>query len=239
MDRLKVFGIVALAVLVTASAASSKTVVRFGLNFDLGFPQDEFRDNVDNAAVGGGFFLSVGLPNMPFAIGASGDYMLLGSEDREAPFSHTVPDVFVDVTTKYNLAAGHLTFRMQPELGFWEPYIEALVGFHYLWTRTTVSDQGGDSEEIASTKHCSSWAFSYGVATGVMITLYEFPEGFFDEGDSTDTGLEKDAVYRSAANGGEADFTSGHDHGTEFLALVHRGHQLADADSCLKGVFHG
>ena len=214
MSRLTVFCLVALAVVFAASTAGSQPIAHFGGSFDLGFPQEEFRDNVDNTGLGGGFFLAVTIPGTPIAIGGSGDVMQYGSENREAPWSMTIPDIFVDVSTSNNLAAGHLFLRLQPSRGFFRPYLEGLVGFHYLWTSTSVKDQG-DSEEIASTKHLSDFAFSYGVGAGLMFKVWEPSEAFdpatdwADNDDSDDEGkIESVGIFLDIRyiRGGEADY---------------------------------
>jgi hypothetical protein len=164
--------LIGLLVVLLASAAASDTIHRLGGSFDLGYPQEQFRDNVDNTGVGAGVFLSIGFPDVPMSVGASLDFMEYGSESRQAPWSTTIPDVFVDVNTSNNLLAGHLFLRLQPPHGFFQPYLEGLIGFHYLWTSTSVHDQGGDGEEIASTKHISDLVLSYGATAGVMFRVW-------------------------------------------------------------------
>ena len=176
MSRLIASHIVALALIVSASAAGSEPVIRIGANFDLGYPQEEFRDNVDNTGLGGGMFLTVGLPNLPVQIGASADVMEYGRESRQAPWSTTIPDVFVDVETTNDIVAAHLFVRLQPSSGFFQPYVEGLIGFHYLSTSTSVSDQDEESETIASTKHLSDFVFSYGAGAGVMFEVWKRSE---------------------------------------------------------------
>jgi hypothetical protein len=189
MTRKTATVLTAIAAVLVASAAGSQTMVHFGGSFDLGFPQEEFRDNVDNTGLGGGFFLAFRIPDTPMAIGGSADIIQYGSEDREAPWSTTIPDVFLDVSTTNNLAAGHLFLRLQPSGGFFRPYLEGLLGFNYLWTTTSVSDQGSDSEEIASTKHLSDFAFSYGIGAGLMFKVWE-PSGGLDL--ATDRAADED-----------------------------------------------
>ena len=96
----------------------------------------------------------------------------------------------MDVTTTNDLVAGHLFLRLQPSGGFFQPYVEGLVGFHYLSTSTSVSDQGDDSEAIASTKHLSDFTFSYGAGVGVMFRVWQ-PSADFDP--EKDLGLNSDS----------------------------------------------
>lgn len=215
MRRLTASGLIALALVFTASSVGSQPIACGGLGFDLAFPQEGFRDNVDNTGYGGSFFLMAWIPGTSMAIGGSGDIIQYGSEDREAPWSTTIPDVFVDVSTTNNLAAGHLFLRLQPASGFFRPYVEGLVGFHYLWTTTSVKDQG-DDEEIASTKHLSDFAFSYGAGAGMMFRVWSPSErGPLDEdaedlmdADEAPPGLESVGVFTDVRylKGGEADY---------------------------------
>lgn len=215
MRRLTVCCLSALLLVFAASAAASQPTGCGGVSFDLGFPQEEFRDNVDNTGYGGGFFAMLWIPDTPLAIGVSGDIMEYGSEEREAPWSTTIPDIFVDVSTTNNLAAGHIFLRLQPASGFFRPYVEGLIGFHYLWTRTSVKDQG-EGEEIASTKHLSDFAFSYGIGAGMMFRVWspsvksdldEDVEGLMDT-DKSPSGLESIGFFTDVRylRGGEADY---------------------------------
>lgn len=173
MNRFTKLCLIVPALVLLASVAGSEPVIRIGGNFDLGYPQEEFRDNVDNTGVGGGLFLAIGSTDVPVGIGASVDIMEYGRETREAPWSTTIPDVFVDVETTNNLVAAHLFVRLQPSSGFFQPYAEGLIGLHYLSTSTSVSDQGEESEAIASTKHLSDVVFSYGAGAGVMFRVWK------------------------------------------------------------------
>jgi hypothetical protein len=178
MRKLSVPCLIGLLVWLLASAAASDTIHRLGGSFDLGYPQEQFRDNVDNTGVGGGVFLSIGFPDVPMSLGASLAFLQYGSESRTAPWSTTIPDVFVDVNTSNDLLAGHLFLRLQPTHGFFQPYLEGLIGFNYLWTSTSVHDQGDESEEIASTKHLSDVVLSYGATAGVMFRVWGPPRDF-------------------------------------------------------------
>jgi hypothetical protein len=176
VNRLIASCLVAVALILSASVAGSEPVIRIGANFDLGYPQEEFRDNVDNTGLGGGMFLTIGFPDLPVQIGVSADVMEYGRESREAPWSTTIPDIFVDVETTNDIVAAHLFLRLQPSSGFFQPYAEGLIGFHYLSTSTSVSDQDEESETIASTKHLSDFVFSYGAGAGVMFEVWKRSE---------------------------------------------------------------
>ena len=52
------------------------------------------------------------------------------------------------------------------------PYADALVGFKYLYTRTSVKGNWG-SGSIASSTKLDDWTLSYGAGGGVQILLYQ------------------------------------------------------------------
>ncbi len=153
-------------------AQSPKRLPRFcaGGHFMLGFPQGEFKDNVDR--IGGGFsgeFL-VSLRPAPVKIGASVGFLIYGSETREEPFSTTIPDVTVDVTTNNNILLAHLLLRLQPVKGLFRPYADGLLGFNYLFTETKIESR---EQQVAASTNFDDFAFSYGGGGGVMIRVYD------------------------------------------------------------------
>jgi hypothetical protein len=76
----------------------------------------------------------------------------------------------VKVQTNNNITLTHLLLRAQPRTGKVRPYGDALVGFKYLYTNTTIlNDSNG--EELASTKNLSDLVFSYGFGGGVQVRL--------------------------------------------------------------------
>jgi len=140
-------------------------------SFSLGIPIGDFANNVGN--IGFGFDLSggVGLPPAPIMLGVNAGFLIYGFERRSEPFSSTIPDVLVDVETTNNIAYGHLIFRIQPQTGPVQPYIDALFGFKYLFTRTSITNRRTD-EEIAASTNFDDFASSYGMGAGVDIQVY-------------------------------------------------------------------
>ncbi len=146
-----------------------------GINFTLGFPQGEFKENVDRLGVGvsGQFLFWDPSPGMPFTFGLNLGYMNYGSESRREPFSLTVPDVTVDVDRTNNIVDFHLLFQIAPPFGTVRPYLEALFGGSYLFTETKITSRG--SEDVASSTNFDDWAWSYGGGAGLMIKVYQNP----------------------------------------------------------------
>ncbi|MGB2697155.1 MAG: outer membrane beta-barrel protein [Candidatus Zixiibacteriota bacterium] len=159
------------ALFVLPQPALAKTNFQGGLSFMAGFPQGEFKDNVDQNGFGiGGEFL-YSPSTTPFGIGISLGFMNYGEESRRERFSPNIPEVEVEVKTTNNIVVGHLLFRAQVKQGPIRPYAEGLVGFNYLFTETKIEDVD-DEEEIASSTNLDDGVFSYGAGGGVMLKLY-------------------------------------------------------------------
>lgn len=166
--------------ILTAGIVVMPTLVAFaqspfqaGINFSLGLPQEEFKENVDNVGFGLSGHFGCQIPNTPVAVGASIGFLIYGMETRREPLSTTIPDIMVDVETTNNILTGHLLLRVQPPMqsAIFRPYLEGLFGFHYLWTETKIRDWEGDGA-IGSTNYDDA-AMSYGGGGGVMIRVYE------------------------------------------------------------------
>ena len=159
------------AIILSAAPAMAFTNFQGGVNLLLGFPQGDFKDEVDKTGVGIGGEILYSPGKSIFGIGASMGFMVYGHDKHREPFSSTIPNVFVEVTTDNNIFLGHLLFRIQPKKGPIRPYGEGLIGLNYLFTKTTIKDEG-DSEDIASSTDMDDAVLSYGAGGGVMVTLY-------------------------------------------------------------------
>ena len=162
-------------VLLSTLHVNGQASFQAGGNFTLGFPQNEFKENIDNLGYGGTGFFAYRFPQSPLLIGASASFLIYGRETREEPFSTTIPDVSVDVTTTNSIIMGHLFLRLQPPRGSILPYLDGLFGFNYLSTRTTIENQAND-EEVASSTNFDDITFSYGAGGGLMIRVYQPPQ---------------------------------------------------------------
>lgn len=153
-------------------ATSSKYLPRLcaGGHFMLGFPQGEFKDNLDR--IGGGISGEVlgSLRPVPIKIGASVGFLIYGSETRTEPFSTTIPDVTVDVTTTNNILLVHFLLRVQPPGGVVRPYVDGVLGFNYLFTETKIESR---QQEVAASTNFDDFAFSYGGGSGIMFRVYD------------------------------------------------------------------
>lgn len=174
MNTLRRLGAVYLIILLSVFSGYSQERFQANANFDLGFPQDAFEENVGRTSVGGMGFFTYKIPRSPLRVGLSLGALVYGSETREEPLSTVIPDVFVDVRTRNYILLCHLLLRIQPQRGEWRPYFDGLIGFHYMWTQTGIYNQGGlGLDKVASTVHLRDTALSYGMGGGLMVRLYE------------------------------------------------------------------
>jgi hypothetical protein len=161
-----------LVTLLLALISPSRTLgqVNLGGYFTIALPQGEFEESVENNGYGfiGQALFSVG--GTPVSIGGSFGGAIYGRETRREPFSLTIPDVTVEVETNNYILLGHLVLRLQPPAGPFRPYAEGVIGFHYLFTQTTIESR---EENIASDTNFDDGVFSYGGGGGIMFGVYE------------------------------------------------------------------
>jgi hypothetical protein len=145
-------------------------------HFQIGVPQGEFKDKLDENSygIGGEFIYSPG--KSALGIGLSLGFGVYGSEERREPFSTTIPDVTVKVTTTNNILQGHLILRAMSKTGKLRPYADGLIGFNYLFTETKISDRS-DGDEVASSTNLDDGVLSYGGGGGLLLLLGTSGEG--------------------------------------------------------------
>ena len=148
-----------------------------GIGLVVGVPTGEFGENVTEPGGGITGYGGYRIPGSPAIIGLSIGYMIYGRESRRERFSLTIPDVTVRVVTENNIVMSNMFLRLQPREGVMRPYVEGLLGFHYLFTKTTIKDIPTLHEnDIASSVNFDDLAFTYGGSAGFMIRLYDGTE---------------------------------------------------------------
>jgi opacity protein-like surface antigen len=149
---------------------------QIGIDFTTVIPQGSFKQNVTNNGYGlGGQFL-VSLGRTPLHLGVDAGFVNYGSEEHEEPLSTTIPEVRLKVKTNNNIILTHLLLRAQPRHGTVRPYADGLIGFKYLFTDTSITNDS-DDEELASTTNFSDSTFSYGFGGGVQVQLVDLGRG--------------------------------------------------------------
>ncbi len=205
----RVLGGVALAIvgmtIFVVPAAAQGEGVHLGVGFLSGIPQGEFRDHTSNAGFGVNVNLGYNPANTPLVVGIDGGFMNYGSESRREPLSPTIPDVTVEVDNNNNIILGHVFLRLQPQTGFFRPYVEGSAGVNYFFTETTVSNEYEDDDVFHST-NLDDAAFGYGIGGGLMFrlgTVDDFGDDDSDEPGSMDILLDLRGRY---IWGGEAEY---------------------------------
>jgi hypothetical protein len=158
----------ALFVLMPPSLAFGQFEV--GGNFTVAIPKGEFNEKVENNGFGFTGQALFSVPGSPVAIGGSFGGVIYGRETREEPFSMTIPDVTVDVETNNYILLGHIVLRIQAPAGPFRPYADGVIGFHYLFTQTSIKSR---EEDIASDTNFDDGVLSYGGGGGIMFLVYD------------------------------------------------------------------
>jgi hypothetical protein len=142
------------------------------VDFMLGAPQGGFKQNVDALGYGIDLLATYQLPYSYVAMGLDIGFMTYGTSRRTEPFSPDIPEVRVQVRTNNNIAFFHFLTRVQPGYGNIRPYLDALVGFNYLFTESRIQDQR-TNEDIAGSTNFDDITFSAGIAAGSKFHLFE------------------------------------------------------------------
>jgi hypothetical protein len=138
--------------------------------FTIALPKGEFEETVEKNGYGLTGQVLFSVPGSPVAVGASFGGVIYGRETREEPFSLTIPDVTVDVETNNYIILGHAVLRIQAPAGPFRPYADGVIGFHYLFTRTSIKSE---EEDVASDTNFDDGVLSYGGGGGIMFQIYE------------------------------------------------------------------
>lgn len=176
--------LVSLARTAPASAQDAEVVdvppvVITGFGILGGFPSGEFGDNVKNPGIGISGYVGYMIPRTPAVIGLDLGYLIYGHERRTEQFSLTIPDVLVGVVTENNIFSMNAFLRLQTNPNPLRFYVEGFVGFHYLFTSTTIENEDRSpfsGEDIVSSTNLDDFAFTKGVGGGVLIEVWNGSE---------------------------------------------------------------
>lgn len=143
------------------------------INLYAGFPQKEFKENINRNGYGlNAEGLLKPFIRSPFYIGLNLGFLNYGSVTRREPFSYTIPDVFVNVTNQNNILNYHLVVQLAPQFGIFKPYVQFLFGGSYISTETKIENIS-TQEEIARSTNFEDYAWSNGVAAGMMFRILQ------------------------------------------------------------------
>ena len=152
-----------------SSGTSSTTLrrFRFGAKPLGGIPVGDFGDRAGTSP-GVGFDFTSRVGQTPIAVGGEFGYFMYGKETRRLSLVSAVPEVLTDVNTTNNLLQTHALVRVQPQTGRVRPYVEGLLGFRYVFTRTSFANP---DEGESGTTQLSDFAPSVGGGGGMTIGL--------------------------------------------------------------------
>ena len=132
-----------------------------------GIPVGEFGDRVGTSP-GMGLDFTGRIGRAPIAVGAELGYLQYGKETRRLSLVPAVPEVLTDVNTTNHLLQTHALIRLQPLTGRVRPYVDGLLGFRYVFTRTSFAnpDEGSHGSTLLG-----DFAPSAGAGGGVAVVL--------------------------------------------------------------------
>ena len=136
----------------TTQAEAERPIFQLGLGLMMGVPVGDFHENVA-FSVGLTGHLDFGLGRSPISVGIEGTYLWYGDESRHVPLVG-IPGLAVKVDTTNDMFLLHGRVRAQRPGGRVRPYLDGLVGFNYISTRTKV-DAEDICYDIAGTYACT------------------------------------------------------------------------------------
>lgn len=153
------------------TASQNEVGFQAGIALELGLPHKEFHKNITNPGYGIGLHFAVAPHAAPIMYGVEANYMMYGYENQSIPFNgSSAGRVNVDLQTTNGIFSGHFFTRLQPKSGIFRPYVDALVGFNYFNTQSSIQNEI-TNEDIVSSINFDDAAFSYGGGLGVMFEI--------------------------------------------------------------------
>ncbi|WP_027003781.1 outer membrane beta-barrel protein [Hugenholtzia roseola] len=159
-------------------AAKSQNIAQVGFSLAAGLPLNDFKRESEVNVSGGvnGYLLFPILSqrlaerNLNLSLGLDFGYQIYGMESFDTQDFYNGNFVTVTERTTNNIVQTHALLRLSPKDkgARLQPYLEALVGGKYFFTRTVWEEAG---EVYDSVEDHSDFAFSYGGGGGIGIRL--------------------------------------------------------------------
>ena len=142
----------------------------FGLNFQVAFPQGEFKDFVGTGyGLGGNFTFYLDRRNRA-GLRIFMSWIEYGRTTERLPLSPTLPGLTVDLTTANDI----YTFGVGPELqlggGDFRPYLHAIIGTSNFAT-TTSAEGTNNTSPFASSTNFNDWTLAWAVGGGLQFVV--------------------------------------------------------------------
>ena len=144
-------------------------VAMIGFTLMGGFPVGEFSKSVTNSGIGGSVYAGYMLPRVPAVIGLDLGFMTYGTEKRDDRFSQSDSQFKTSVVTSNEIRTLNAFLRLQKRSGTLRPYLEGIVGIHYLFANTELeflaAFYGGN-------QNLDNHAFAWGGGAGISIEVW-------------------------------------------------------------------
>ncbi len=149
---------------------ANESYMIIGLGLDFIAPRAKYEPGGNNLAIGiGANIMGAVVPDNLY-VGVDFKYSTFGSDDWNDALIYQYYGSGLDVSTWYNFLSANLIIRMQPPSSSFQPYIEFIAGFNYLFTDTSL-DFDDDEIEDDSNVELDDFASNIGLGGGVMIPL--------------------------------------------------------------------
>lgn len=165
----------AFSLILANSASAQRGELVAGGNLSFGFPQGPFQDQLDEVGIGFNGLVGYVLPRSPIMIGLDFGFNIFAVDRRSEPLSSTIPDLRVNIENSYNMLTTMFLIRASGNSHVFRPYVDALVGFNYLFTETTVRSRSTQIE-FASDTNFDDITFAYGIGAGMMYSVYKIDD---------------------------------------------------------------
>ncbi len=150
-------------------------------NLRVGFPTSEFRYASNSTGIGLGGSLLFPIQGQPIYFGVELGYMVHGHSSQNYDQYTFGFRRELELTTNNNMLNGNVVMRLIPtteEDLYVTPYLEGVVGFNWLYTRTVLRDvsdnwsfnnNDNDNNQIDARVDYSDVALVYGGGMGLMV----------------------------------------------------------------------
>lgn len=163
-----------------------------GAGLQVGIPAGDFAKNTNAVGVGINVYALKALgPSLPIFVGIDGGYMMYGNTvnrlSQNITFLNTNIPLRYRVETTNNLINMHGVLRVAIPTSAVTIYLDGLVGFRYIYTRTTVKDDTPqrtvnvnsttytvNNQTLGSRTNLSDFIFSYGGGGGFIFNVGNF-----------------------------------------------------------------
>lgn len=164
--------------LIVSALCTSTQAQQFDLGIGAGYgiPMGDFDEALESTPVGLNLFGAIKLGDLPLKGGFELGILNYGSDKRREDFNDQIPDVQVEVFRTYNILTGNLFLRYEIPAGDrFTPYIDAVGGINYLFTKTSVR-QADSPAAFATSINRDDAGFTYGGGAGIAFNAFRISD---------------------------------------------------------------